>query len=85
MNLPPAELLSIAVAPEERGRGLASNLIRKGVLYCREEGIDEIKVLIGADNKPGNRLYLKFGFELVGQIVNHGIVSNVYIAQTNMV
>jgi len=84
-NLPAAELLSIAVARQERGKGLAGQLIKKGFLHCRKEGIDKVKVLIGADNKPGNRLYLKFGFELVGQIVNHGVVSNIYVAQTNSV
>jgi ribosomal protein S18 acetylase RimI-like enzyme len=85
MNLPPAELLSIAVAPEERGKGLAGQLVKKGFQHCQKEGIDKVKVLIGADNKAGNKLYLKFGFELVGQIVNHGVLSNIYVAQTNLV
>jgi ribosomal protein S18 acetylase RimI-like enzyme len=85
MNLPAAELLSIAVARQERGKGLASQLIRKGFQHCQKEGIDKVKVLIGADNKVGNKLYLKFGFELVGQIVNHGVLSNIYVAQTNSV
>jgi ribosomal protein S18 acetylase RimI-like enzyme len=83
MNLPAAELLSIAVTRQERGKGLASQLIKKGFQHCQKEGIDKVKVLIAADNKPGNKLYLKFGFELVGQIVNHGVVSNIYVAQTN--
>ena len=82
MNLPSAELLSIAVDPEERGKGLAGQLIEKGFQHCRKTGIDKVKVLIGADNKPGNKLYLKFGFEPVGQIVNHGVLSNIYVAQT---
>jgi len=83
MNLPSAELLSIAVGPEERGKGLASQLIKKGFQYCRKTGVDKVKVLIGADNKPGNKLYLKSGFESVGQIINHGLLSNIYVAQTN--
>lgn len=83
MNLPSAELLSIAVGPEERGKGLAGKLIEKGFQHCRKTGIDKIKVLIGADNKAGNKLYLKFGFKLIGQIVNHGVLSNIYAAQTD--
>jgi ribosomal protein S18 acetylase RimI-like enzyme len=83
MKLPEAELLSIAIVPEERGQGLASQLIKKGFQCCRKKGIDEVKVLIGAANEPGNKLYLKSGFELVGQIVNHGIVSNIYVARTD--
>ena len=85
MNLPPAELLSIAVARQERGKGLASQLIEKGFQRCRKKGIDKVKVLIGADNRLGNKLYIKFGFELVGQIVNHGVLSNIYVAQIDSV
>ncbi len=81
MNLPAAELLSIAIGPEERLKGLAGKLIEKGFQHCRKKGVDKVKVLIGADNKAGNKLYLKFGFELVGQIVNHGLLSNIYVAQ----
>ena len=83
MNLPAAELLSIAVPQGERRKGLAGQLIKKGFQHCQKEGIDKVKVLIGADNKPGNKLYLKFGFELVGQIINHGVLSNIYVAQTS--
>ncbi len=82
MNLPSAELLSIAVAPEERRKGLAGQLIEKGLRLYRKTGVDKVKVLIGADNKAGNKLYLKTGFELIGQIVNHGVLSNIYVAKT---
>lgn len=83
MNLPSAELLSIAVAPEERRKGLAGQLIEKGLRLYRKTGVDKVKVLIGADNKAGNKLYLKSGFELIGQIVNHGVLSNIYVAKTD--
>jgi len=82
MGLPSAELLSIVVVPEERGRGLAAQLLQKGSQECVNRQIDKVKVLVGAGNKPANKLYLKCGFELVGQIKNHGIMSNLYIAQT---
>jgi ribosomal protein S18 acetylase RimI-like enzyme len=83
MNLPSAELLSIAVAPEEQRKGLAGQLIEKGLRLYRKTGVDKVKVLIGADNKAGNKLYLKTGFELIGQIVNHGVLSNIYVAKTD--
>jgi len=83
INLPPAELLSIAVAPEERRKGLAGQLIKKGLRLYRKTGVDKVKVLIGADNKAGNKLYLKTGFKLIGQIVNHGVLSNIYVAKTD--
>lgn len=83
MNLPAAELLSIAVAPEEQRKELAGQLIEKGFRHYRKTGVDKVKVLIGADNKAGNKLYLKSGFELIGQIVNHGVLSNIYVAKTD--
>ncbi len=85
MDLPSAELLSIAVSGEERRKGLAGKLIEKGFRHCRKTGVDKVKVLIGADNKAGNKLYLKSGFEPAGQIINHGRPSNVYVAQINHV
>lgn len=84
MNLPSAELLSIAVAPEEQGKGLAGQLIEKSFRHCQKAGVDKVKVLIGADNKAGNKLYLKTGFEPVGQIINHGVLSNIYVAKTKV-
>ena len=83
MNLPSAELLSIAVTPEEQRKGLAGELIEMGFRHYRKTGVDKVKVLIGADNKAGNKLYLKSGFEPAGQIINHGLPSNVYVAQIN--
>ncbi len=83
MNLPSAELLSIAVAGEEQRKGLAGELIKTGFRHCHKKGVDKVKVLIGADNMVGNKMYLKYGFEPAGQINNHGVLSNIYIGRTN--
>ena len=83
MNLPSAELLSIVVAPSGRQKGLAGQLIQNGFGQCRQRGINKVKVLVGADNEPANKLYLKCGFEPAGQMENHGVKSNIYIAKTN--
>jgi len=82
MNLPSAELLSIVVAPESQGKGLGRQLLQKGLAECAKRGIEKVKVLVGADNKPANKLYLKCGFQVAGQIENHGIISNIYVAET---
>ena len=82
MNLPSAELLSIVIAEKGRGKGLATMLMQRGFTECAQRGIEKVKVLVGADNEPANKLYLRCGFELVGQIDNHGIVSNIYVADT---
>ncbi len=85
MNLPSAELLSIAVAGEQQRKGLAGQLIEKGFQHYEKTGVDKVKVLIGADNKAGNEMYLKYGFKPVGQMFNHGVLSNIYLAQTNRI
>lgn len=83
MNLPSAELLSIVISPQGREKGLATQLTQKGLDECARRGIDRVKVLVAADNEPANKLYLKCGFELAGQIDNHGILSNIYVANSN--
>jgi len=79
MNLPDAELLSIAVAPDGRGRGIAKQLVDAGFEECRKRHIEKVKVLVAADNEAANKLYKKCGFELNTQIDSHGIRSNVYV------
>ena len=83
MHLPDAELLSIAVDPAKYHNGLATELVRKSFEHCRKIGLDKVKVLVAAANEPANRLYLKCGFKLVGQIDNHGVTSNIYQAATD--
>jgi ribosomal protein S18 acetylase RimI-like enzyme len=83
MDLPDAELLSIVVAPQGRGKGIAKQLVGAGFQECRKRGIDKVKVLVAVQNEMANKLYLKCGFELVAQIENHGILSNIYVAETS--
>lgn len=84
-NLPRAELLSIVIAEEQQGRGLATILMQKGLTECSRRKMEKVKVLVGADNERANKLYLKCGFELVRQIDNHGVLSNIYVRRTNLV
>lgn len=79
-KLPTAELLSIVVSADYRGKGLATRLITEGLSICRRRNIEKVKVLVAADNTPANSLYVKCGFEPEGQIDNHGVKSNIYVA-----
>lgn len=82
INLPSAELLSIVVAQQGQGKGLATQLVQAGLQECQKREIDKVKVLVGTGNEAANKLYLKCGFELAKQIENHGVVSNVYVVKT---
>jgi ribosomal protein S18 acetylase RimI-like enzyme len=84
LNLPSSELLALVIAPSERRKGLATQLLKAGFQQCQKQGIEKIKVLVGADNEPANKFYQKYGFELVVQINNHGVLSNIYVAKTGM-
>lgn len=82
-QLADAELLSIVIHPEKCKQGLATELVRKSFERCRQLGLDKVKVLVGADNEPANRLYQRCGFTFVEQIENHGVPSNIYEADVN--
>ncbi|MCK4887624.1 MAG: GNAT family N-acetyltransferase [Planctomycetes bacterium] len=83
LDLPDAELLSIVIAPQGRGKGLATQLVGRGFEECASRGIGKVKVLVDAANELANKLYLKCGFKLAGQIDSHGVISNIYVAQIN--
>lgn len=82
MNLPSAELLSIVVAPAVRKMGLGKQLVLRGFIEYQDNKTDEVKVLVAAENKAANKLYVKCGFEHAGQIDSHGVLSNIYVAKT---
>ncbi|HXF56082.1 MAG TPA: GNAT family N-acetyltransferase [Actinomycetota bacterium] len=80
-GLPDAELLAIAVDGGWRRRGLGERLARGVVEGLGRRGASELKVVVGADNRPANRFYARVGFQLGGQLqVHDGRVSNVWVA-----
>jgi ribosomal protein S18 acetylase RimI-like enzyme len=82
MDLPRAELLSIVVAEEYRGKGIGLALVERGFKECTRRKIEKVKVLVGAQKETANKLYLKCSFKFVRQIENHGVLSNIYVAET---
>ena len=82
-QFPEAEFLSMAISPAARGHGLATRFVRKGFEECRRREIKELKIMAATKIVPINKMYEKFGFKVVTQIENHGIVSNVYVVPTD--
>ena len=79
--LPAAEMMSLAVAPAWRSRGLAGRLAEAVLAELAELGAREVRVLVGAGNTQGNRLYERLGLELRGEVTLHrGARSNVWVA-----
>lgn len=81
-ELPAAEVLSIAVGSQCRGRGLGKSLMQAALNEFARRGIDRVKVAVWAENKPANAFYLAHGFALAVQRKHHGLDMNVYVAPT---
>jgi ribosomal-protein-alanine N-acetyltransferase len=63
-----ASLLKIAVHPEHRRKGVATNLIRKLVDMLRGRQISEVEVTVSKTCMPAISLYKKIGFKLASLI-----------------
>ena len=62
-----ADILSIAVLPEARRRGIAEALLRELERLLPARGVERITLEVRASNEPAIRLYAKHGFEEVGR------------------
>jgi ribosomal-protein-alanine N-acetyltransferase len=61
-----AEILTLAVAPEARGRGLGRALLRAAIIRAQEMGAQVMFLEVGADNPHALALYAGLGFAKVG-------------------
>jgi [ribosomal protein S18]-alanine N-acetyltransferase len=62
-----AEILSVAVAPARRGKGLARALLNHHLRRLAGLGVHAIFLEVGKDNAPALSLYRHSGFKEVGQ------------------
>jgi ribosomal-protein-alanine N-acetyltransferase len=62
-----AEILSVAVAPAQRGRGLARDLLAMHMRRLAGAGSRAIFLEVDETNEPARRLYKKAGFREVGR------------------
>jgi ribosomal protein S18 acetylase RimI-like enzyme len=67
-----AELLSMAVAPVMRRRGLGRELIRALLTRSSGKGVTTMKVVVGAENEAAIALYRGCGFDEGHQTSVHG-------------
>ena len=62
-----AEILSIAVAPRYRGRGLSRDLLRTHLGHLAGRGVKKVFLEVEENNQPARRLYDRAGFRVVGR------------------
>lgn len=61
------EILSVAISPDMRQRGLASQLLEQACHRAIGEGAVRIFLEVAAANQPARNLYEKYGFREVGR------------------
>ena len=62
-----AELLTVAVAPEARGRGLGQRLVSRFLYQARLRGADVAFLEVAKDNAPALAVYSRAGFTESGR------------------
>lgn len=83
LQLPAAEFLSGAVSPDARVYALFPLFIQMGLEELKKRGIGEVKILAAESLQPINKMYRLMGFPLRTKVMNHGVVSNIYVVPTN--
>lgn len=61
-----AEILTIGVAPSERGCGLGHLLVESAEADARRRGVRNLHLEVREDNAVARRLYAAHGFDVVG-------------------
>jgi len=80
-DLPPAEVLSIAVDVEARRRGVGAKLMTAATEEFRRRNIRRVKVAVWAGNKSANTFYRRYGFTLAVTRLHHGLEMNIYTVE----
>jgi len=78
---PRAELLSIAVHPKHRGKGVAERLFRQLEQAFGDLGVDDFRIVVGANMAPALSFYRKMGCEERGRIRLHGDATSMILAR----
>jgi ribosomal-protein-alanine N-acetyltransferase len=66
-----AHVTTVAVVPEQQGRGLGTRLMAEAVRIARAEGARHISLEVAAHNERAQALYRRFGFVPVGVRKNY--------------
>ena len=78
-EMPPAEVLSIAVRSETRGKGVGKALMQAALKEFSRRHINQTKVAVWAGNELANGFYRRCGFALGLTRLHHGLEMNVYL------
>jgi ribosomal protein S18 acetylase RimI-like enzyme len=79
-NLPISELLSIALTPNSRGKGIADAMYGDLIKHFREMKVERFKIVVGDGLTPAHKFYQRMGAKVVAETeIHHGVRSAVYV------
>lgn len=79
-DVPEPELLSLAVAPEWRGKSIADSLYARLAEAFQAQGVDAFRIIVGAALAPAHSFYQRMGAVPAGEMEMHaGESSTVYV------
>ena len=61
-----AELISMWVAPDWRGRGIGDRLVGAVIDWAKTVGFSEVRLWVVEGNAPAEHAYARMGFERTG-------------------
>ena len=83
-GLPDAELLSIAVDPGWRGKGIAESLYSRLVAHFAGDEVPAFRIVVGAGLLPAHRFYRRMGARIAGEVEVHaGEPSVMYVQEVS--
>ncbi len=83
-DLPTAELLSIAVDPAYRGKGIAEAMYTDLIAYFKQRQIAEFKIIVGGKLDSAHKFYQRMGAQPLTELELHeGAKSVVYVQTVN--
>jgi [ribosomal protein S18]-alanine N-acetyltransferase len=62
-----AQLLNIAISPDQQGKGIATALVQAGLRAMHEAGVGEVRLEVRTRNAAAIRVYRKTGWREVGR------------------
>jgi ribosomal-protein-alanine N-acetyltransferase len=80
-----ASILKIAVHPEYRRRGVATELLHKLFEILRNKQIAEVDVIVKEVWKPAISLYKKVGFEIVSTFPQISRADDLYLMKVDLI
>jgi ribosomal-protein-alanine N-acetyltransferase len=63
-----AEVISLAVDPERRKKGIAAALLEYTLEWLRVSGVRSVELMVRVDNQEAIRFYRRFGFRRVQKV-----------------